>query len=178
MVRAWLVIDMTEDFVAPDGALTCGEAAQEMAPALVATLESAVRRDELIVFACDAHTPDDPEFELWPVHCVAGTPGAALFEPLRAFYETHRSSRVRFLPKTHYDAFFETELDDWLVAAGVEEVIITGVCTSICCYSTATGAYFRRYKVRYDPSLMADLTAAAHDFAVGQMAAVLKARPL
>jgi len=169
---------MTEDFVAADGALTCGKAAQDMVPRLVTQLEAAVRRDELIVFACDAHSPDDPEFALWPVHCVAGTPGAALFGRLRAFYETHRGTRVRYLPKTRYDAFFETELDDWLLAAGVDEVVITGVCTSICCYSTATGAYFRRYKVRYDPSLMADLTAAAHDFAMRQMAAVLEAHPL
>ncbi|MCY0876547.1 MAG: cysteine hydrolase [Firmicutes bacterium] len=175
--RAWVVVDMTNDFVASDGALTCGEAGQAIVAPLLLHLEQARDNDELIIFACDAHMGDDPEFSLWPVHCVAGTEGAALYGDVRAFYERYRGERVRYMPKTRYDAFFETPLAQWLQEDNVTEVVVAGVCTSICCYATASGAYYRRLSVLYDQQAMADLSDTAHQFAVQQMTAVLKARP-
>jgi len=178
MARAWLVVDMTVDFVADDGALTCGQPAQAAVAPLLVLLQAAREQGELIVFACDAHTPDDPEFALWPSHCVIGTPGASLYGDLRLFYEQYESERVRYLPKTRYDAFFDTPLAEWLEAADIDEVVVAGVCTSICCYATASGAYYRRLQVHFDAATMADLTPDAHAFAVQQMQSVLKARPL
>lgn len=175
--RAWIVVDMTHDFVAPDGALTCGEAGQQVVAPLIEHLARAQDQGDLIIFACDAHAPDDPEFALWPVHCVAGTQGAELYGDVRTFYEQHRGDRVRYLPKTRYDAFFETPLAQWLADESIGEVVVAGVCTSICCYATASGAYYRRLSVWYDAASMADLTQEAHGFAIRQMESVLKARP-
>lgn len=166
---------MTVDFVADDGALTCGKAAQDAVAPILMQLRHARDRGELIVFACDAHTKEDPEFELWPVHCVEGTEGAELFGELRDFYEENRGDRVRYMPKTRYDAFYDTPLEQWLQSEGAREVVVMGVCTSICCYATASGAYYRRLRVLYDPEGMADLTPESHAFAMQQMQAVLKA---
>ncbi|KUO96303.1 cysteine hydrolase family protein [Ferroacidibacillus organovorans] len=176
MKRAWLVVDMVEDFVAEDGALTCGAPGQAAVLQLLPRLEDAYAKQELIVFACDAHAPDDQEFALWPVHCVRGTKGAQLYGPLQSFYELHRGERVVLLEKTTYDAFFATDLELLLRSHGVTDVVVAGVCTSICCYATASGAYYRRFAVHAVPDGMADLTSHAHAFAVEQMKNVLKAQ--
>ncbi len=174
--RAWLVVDMTYDFVANDGALTCGARGQAIVDPLLTSLNEARSQGDLIVFACDAHEPDDAEFRLWPQHCVKGTRGASLFGPLADFYDRYRSDSVVFLPKTRYDAFYETRLEEWLKANAIAEVVIAGVCTSICCYATASGAYYRGYDVFIDPNLMADLTEDNHTFAIDHMKNVLKAQ--
>ncbi len=178
MKRAWVVVDMTYDFVADDGSLTCGKPGQEAVDALVTHLEEAHRKGDLIVFANDAHTPDDAEFALWPPHAVEGTKGAELYGKLLDFYHVNKGDTVRYLAKSKYDAFFKTDLEDQLRAAGVEEVVVAGVCTSICCYATASGAYYRGFQVRFVPEGMADLTAEAHDLAMRQMENVLKAESL
>ena len=178
MKRAWLVVDMTNDFIADDGALTCGKPGQVAVTSLIEQLQAAYQDGDLIVFANDAHTPDDAEFALWPVHAVAGTHGAALYGELQEFFAAHQGEHVRYLPKTKYDAFYLTDLEAQLRDAGVEEVVVAGVCTSICCYATASGAYYRGFNVRFVPEGMADLTDEAHDFAIRQMQNVLKAQAI
>jgi ureidoacrylate peracid hydrolase len=49
--------------------------------------------------------------------------------------------------KHKYDAFMNTNLDTLLRNAGVDTVIIAGVSTTVCCQSTARGAFERDYKV-------------------------------
>ncbi len=178
MKKAWLVVDMTYDFVADEGALTCGTPGQAAVASLVARLESAYQDGDLIIFANDAHAPNDAEFALWPVHAVAGTSGAELYGELHEFYANHHGENVRYLPKTKYDSFYGTDLEKQLREAGVDEVVVAGVCTSICCYATASGAYYRGFKVRFVPEGMADLTVEAHEFAMRQMQNVLKAEAI
>lgn len=176
MRRALIVVDMLNDFIDPGGALTCGPAGVSVVSHVMALLRLGQARGDLIVFACDAHSPDDPEFALWPRHCVTGTSGAELYGELRTFYEEYRGVQVRYLAKSTYDAFYATDLDKLLRDNGVDEVMVAGVCTSICCYATASGAYYRRYPVFIDPRAMADLTPEAHDFAVQHMQNVLRAQ--
>lgn len=45
------------------------------------------------------------------------------------------------MDKTEYDAFYETNLAQELKEKGVKEVCLTGVCTDICIFLTAYGAY-------------------------------------
>lgn len=174
--HALLVVDMTRDFIAPGGALSCGEPGLAIVPAVLGLAEKTLADGGLVIFANDAHRPNDPEFALWPRHCVAGTPGAELYGELKSFFDARQGDRMRLLPKTKYDAFYATPLDDWLRAEGVRTVAVAGVCTSICCYSTAAGAYFRGYGVVAHPGAMADLSPEAHRFAVDHMQTVLKAR--
>jgi ureidoacrylate peracid hydrolase len=51
------------------------------------------------------------------------------------------------LEKPRYGAFFGTDLDILLRNRGVESVIITGICTNVCCETTAREANMRDYKV-------------------------------
>ncbi len=49
--------------------------------------------------------------------------------------------------KNTYDAFHNTDLDEFLRSRYVEQVLITGVLTQMCCETTARSAFVRGYEV-------------------------------
>jgi len=51
------------------------------------------------------------------------------------------------IPKTQYDAFYNTPLEETLRGRGVEQVIVTGVMTHLCCETTARSAFVRGFEV-------------------------------
>jgi ureidoacrylate peracid hydrolase len=51
------------------------------------------------------------------------------------------------IDKYRYDAFFKTNLNGILKSGGIENVIITGTITQVCCESTARSAMFYDYNV-------------------------------
>jgi isochorismate hydrolase len=51
------------------------------------------------------------------------------------------------LPKKRYSAFFETDLEKILRSKGIEDLIISGVMTNLCCETTARDAFMRDYRV-------------------------------
>jgi isochorismate hydrolase len=52
-----------------------------------------------------------------------------------------------FLAKNRYSAFLGTDLDANLRTKGIQEVIISGVMTNLCCETTARDAFMRDYRV-------------------------------
>lgn len=54
---------------------------------------------------------------------------------------------VRVLKKSEYDAFFRTKLDFFLKKQGIQQVLISGVMTHLCCETTARSAFVHGYKV-------------------------------
>jgi nicotinamidase/pyrazinamidase len=71
---AFVDIDTQYDFMMPDGRLYV-PGAEIRIPNLKRLTELAVRHGVPLLSSVDAHTPDDPEFEQFPPHCVTGTPG-------------------------------------------------------------------------------------------------------
>ena len=53
----------------------------------------------------------------------------------------------RIFQKNTYDAFYNTNLDEFLRSRSVEQVLITGVLTQMCCETTARSAFVRGYEV-------------------------------
>jgi isochorismate hydrolase len=51
------------------------------------------------------------------------------------------------LNKKRYSAFFETNLDDILRKMKIQDLIISGVMTNLCCETTARDAFMRDYRV-------------------------------
>ena len=51
------------------------------------------------------------------------------------------------VPKTTYDAFLNTSLEELLVERDVKQVLITGILTHMCCESTARAAFCRGFEV-------------------------------
>ena len=49
--------------------------------------------------------------------------------------------------KTQYDAFLRTALEEMLRQRNIEQVVISGVMTHLCCESTARSAFMRGFEV-------------------------------
>lgn len=168
--KALIVGDMQRDFMEPGGALYCGDEARKIIPRVQQLVEQMRRDGALIVFVRDTHEPNDPEFQLWPPHCVKGTRGHELLPGLKP-----QSGDV-LVEKAHYSAFFGTDLDQILQKAGVDEVHLTGDCTSICVLFTATDAFNHHFKVVVHRDAVADFDPAAHRFALQHMEKILGAK--
>jgi nicotinamidase/pyrazinamidase len=100
----------------------------------------------------DWHPPDHCSFHgqrdnLYPPHCVAGTPGADFLPGLRT-ERFHAIWRKGF--HKHRDAYSVVEqhpgLAALLRAEGIEEVVVCGLATNICCLET--GRDLRRHGFR------------------------------
>jgi nicotinamidase-related amidase len=160
--KALLVIDMLNDFVKEGGSLVVPEAVN-IIPKIREWIDKA-RADKIpIIYARDAHRPDDPEFKRWGKHAVSGTWGAEIVDELKPQPEDYLISKRR------YDVFFGTELDLYLRELGVTELIITGVLTDVCVMATAIGAYMRGYKVIVPQDAVATVTKERHQFALEEM---------
>lgn len=70
-------VDTQADFMLPGGKLYV-PGAEKLIPNLKRLTDAARQGRVLILGDRDSHTPDDPEFERFPPHCVQGTPGAKL----------------------------------------------------------------------------------------------------
>jgi nicotinamidase/pyrazinamidase len=91
----------------------------------------------------DWHPPDHCSFfgrqhNLYPPHCVMGTPGADFLPGLRT-ERFHTIWRKGFLP--HVEAYAVTAQHPAFVqtlrASGVKTAVVCGIATNICCFFTA-----------------------------------------
>lgn len=166
--EAVVVIDMLNDF--------CLEGAPLEVPSTRAAIPNILRemarvRSEggRVIYLCDAHAVDDPEFANWPAHAVAGSEGAMVVEDLRP------APGDRVVHKTTLLGFYNTDLDGVLREAGVDTLTITGCVTNICVMLVAHEAAVRGYRVRVPRDCVAWLDPEMHKFALRQMEEVIKA---
>jgi nicotinamidase/pyrazinamidase len=109
------------------------------------------------VFLADTHTADDPEFKVFPPHCVEGSGEEEIVDELREFAD--RSIVVR---KRRYSGFFGTDLERILVELGPNCVEVVGVCTDICVLHTVADLRNRDYQVAVHGALVATYDAPGH----------------
>lgn len=159
---AVLVIDMLKDFVLPEGALPV-PGAMELADRIAGFLQEARAKGVPVIYVCDSHDPDDPEFRRWPPHCVRGTEGAQVVEVLAP------QPGDRRVEKRRYSAFFGTELEGILEELSVDTLILTGLLTDVCVYSTALDAGQRGFRVVVPRDLVIALSEEDHRWALRQM---------
>jgi nicotinamidase-related amidase len=55
----------------------------------------------------------------------------------------------KIIVKSQYDAFYKTDLEEYLQSKQIEQVIITGVLTNLCCETTARSAFVRGFEVLF-----------------------------
>jgi len=98
------------------------------------------------------------------------------------------SKQITPINKEQYDAFFHTQLETILHQQDIEQVIICGVMTHLCCETTARSAFMRGFEVfftvdgtaTYNEELhRASLLTLSHGFAVpvliGELLAAMEA---
>jgi nicotinamidase/pyrazinamidase len=161
--KALVVIDMLCDFLEPDGRLYIGPTSKDVIEAVRQEVEKARASGWPVVYICDSHSEDDSEFEMFPSHCVTGTPGADVVDELKP------RPGDKIIPKRRYSGFFQTDLDLTLRELGVDEIVLVGVCTNICCLYTAADARNLNYKVTAVRDAMSSFDEAAHEYALKEM---------
>ena len=160
---------MLNDFVLPGAPLEV-PLARDIIPAVRSRIEGAREEGIPVIYLCDAHAEDDREFETWPRHAVSGTEGGKVIDELAP------GPADIVLAKTTYSAFYKTQLEDTLRRMKIERLTIVGVITNICVFFTAADAVMREYDVEVPRNGVAALSPDENEFALNQMASVLKVR--
>ncbi|MDQ1147913.1 nicotinamidase-related amidase [Bacillus sp. SORGH_AS 510] len=170
-MKALINIDYTIDFVADNGALTCGKPGQAIEQKIIQITKEFIEKGDYVVFAIDVHDQGDefhPETKLFPPHNLRGTSGRDLFGVLQEVYEKNKDrDNVEFMDKTRYSAFAGTDLEIKLRERGITEVHLVGVCTDICVLHTAVDAYNKGFKIVIYKDAVASFNQAGHDWALG-----------
>jgi len=146
---ALVVVDMQNGFCHPDGSLYApgSEAAIEPVEQL---LDRARAAGTAVVFTRDVHTEAQfedahyyDEFDRWGEHVLEGSWDARLVDELEPRYEANSEHVVL---KHTYDAFYRTDLEGWLEAHGIDDLVICGTLANVCVLHTAGSAGLRDYR--------------------------------
>jgi nicotinamidase-related amidase len=138
---AIIVVDMQNDFVKPEGSLEV-PAAKETIPQIQQMLKRARGLGVIVTYTQDTAIEDDPEFEIWPAHCVRGTWGWHIVDELAP----HEKDMV--FQKNRYDGFYGTGLEHFLSRIWhIEHLVIVGTVSNICVLHTAASAGLRWFHV-------------------------------
>ncbi len=167
MKRALLIVDMLKDFVEDNGSLKVN-GAKEIIPFIKGVKAGFKREGSPVIYVCDSHSKNDPEFELWPAHCIEGTEGAEITDELKPDKNDY------IIKKRTYSGFHGTNLEKLLKDLSVQTVWICGVAMNICVHYTAADARMNGYKVVIPLNGVKGLTEEDEQYMKKQFANVLK----
>lgn len=98
------------------------------------------KRNLSIVATRDWHPKDHCSFAdnggQWPVHCVAGTQGAAFSSRIDLPCSSHIVSKATLTDRDAYSGFDSTGLTDYLSTQGCNRLFICGLATDYCVLHT------------------------------------------
>lgn len=169
---AVLVIDMQKDFTMPNGKFFYPETTGKMMETFVSKLDRMRELGAWIIVVYTAHPADDKEVnpELTRMFkngrkaaLVEGSEGAMLDERI-VLHEGDLLFR-KLVPS----AFFKTDLDQVLRSHGVENVLVCGVKTNVCCRATATDASSYKFKTFMISDMLGTNTREINDFHLAEM---------
>jgi len=135
---ALIVVDVQHDFL-PGGALGVAEGERIFEP-----IDELAPRFARVYATRDWHPPDHSSYAAqggpWPVHCVAGTHGAA-FDPRLDLENVDVVVDKGVDRETDgYSGFAATSLESDLREHGVKRVFVCGLATDYCVKATALDA--------------------------------------
>jgi nicotinamidase-related amidase len=141
---ALLVVDMQRFFLdAASPTFTCGGVA--ILPRVKGLLEAFRRAERPVIFSQHVHHPGDIDSGImgwwWQGKCLEGSPESEIHPELAPL------PGEKVIPKHRYSVFYNTDLETVLRCLKIEDLVIAGVMTNMCCESTARDAYYRDYRV-------------------------------
>ena len=156
---ALLVIDMQQFFLDPSSpSFTCGGPA--ILPTVKRLMETFRQANRPVIFTRHVHHPDNIDSGImqwwWQGMCIEGSPESEIHPQLAPA----RNEKV--VLKHRYSAFYNTDLETILRCLKVEDLVITGIMTNMCCESTARDAYFRDYRVFFPADGTGSVTEEMH----------------
>jgi len=141
---ALLVIDMQRFFLDPDSpTFTCGGlAVLPNVKRLIAAFREAGRP---VIYTRHVHHPEGLDAGImgwwWQGMCFEGTPESEIHDEISPL------AHEKVVLKHRYSTFYNTDLETVLRCLRIEDLVISGIMTNMCCESTARDAYYRDYRV-------------------------------
>ena len=156
---ALLVIDMQTFFLDPASpSFTCGGLA--ILPNLIKVIRAFRQAGRPVIFTRHVHHPDHLDAGImgwwWQGMCLEGSQESEVHQDI----SPERNEKVIF--KHRYSAFYNTDLETVLRCLKVEDIVIAGIMTNMCCESTARDAYYRDYRVFLPADGMGSITEEMH----------------
>lgn len=154
MDAVFVIVDMLNDFIRPDGKLYFEKAQGVVKP--IVHLKQAFRGAGVpVVYTNDAHPEASREFEVWPPHCLVGSWGAQIINELPA------QSGDILLHKDDLTLFSSSWGERVLRGFGASKLYMAGVATEYCVQACAIDAVRHGFSVTVlsDAIASVDLTA-------------------
>ncbi len=141
---ALLVIDMQRFFLDPESSgFACGGVA--ILPTLQRVIAAFRKADRPVIYTRHVHRPDGMDAGIlgwwWDGMCIEGSPESEVHQKIAPL------SGEKVVLKHRYSAFYNTDLETVLRCLQVEDLVVSGVMTNLCCETTARDAYLRDYRV-------------------------------
>jgi biuret amidohydrolase len=141
---ALIVVDMQKFFLNPASTtFTCGGLA--ILPTLKQLISAFRKAGRPVIYARHVHHPDRIDAGIlgwwWEGMCIEGSPESEVHDDIAPL------PNEKVIMKHRYSAFYNTDLETVLRVQKIEDLVITGIMTNMCCESTARDAYFRDYRI-------------------------------
>ena len=183
MARALLVIDVQVDFC-EGGALAC-QGGAAVAKAITQHIQKNRSHYDLVIASRDWHTPNslndghfptagnEPDFvNTWPLHCIAGEPGAEYHENLdAALIDLHIKKGQNANGYSIFDGTDDSGRNFLQVTKelGITEVDVVGIATDYCVRASSLDANKHGLAVRVITSLTAGVSQESTEHAIDEM---------
>ncbi|MHC4321483.1 MAG: cysteine hydrolase family protein [Planctomycetota bacterium] len=160
-------IDTQFDFMAPNGNLYV-PGAEDIIDNIKKLFDYAKEHKIKILSSIDAHTVDDPEFKLFPSHCIKDTPGNQKIEASicndniiienreQEITESMMDHEQIIVESQTFDIFESINTDGIVNKLDACNYVVFGVATDYCVKAAVLGLLKRGYNV----SLVTDTTKA------------------
>ena len=181
MARALLIVDVQNDFT--EGGALAVAGGDEVARGITALLHDHAADYDVIVASRDWHDPQgdngghfshSPDYvDTWPVHCVAGTPGAEYDPLLDPAAVTHHLRKGQGRPAySMFEGVTEAgeTVAEILSARSVLTADVVGIATDHCVRASAADAIAHGVHVRILTDLVAGVGADSSAAALAELA--------
>jgi nicotinamidase/pyrazinamidase len=153
-------VDVQADFMLPGGRLYV-PGAEKIIPRIKRLVDTVREGRAFLISSGDAHSPNDPEFQVFPPHCVKGTPGARILpeglvektllvpnDATFALPERLEDYRQIVIEKQTLDVFDNPKTSELIRRLDQRaEYILFGVVTEYCVLRAAKGLLERSQRV-------------------------------
>ncbi|HEX2775298.1 MAG TPA: isochorismatase family cysteine hydrolase [Candidatus Acidoferrales bacterium] len=153
-------VDVQEDFMLPGGKLYVS-GAEKIIPNITRLVDVAREGRVLLISSACRHLPDDPEFKIFPPHCLRGTPGERIIpqgltekicsipnDGTMKLPDSLLNNQQLVLEKQTLDVFNNPHADAIVNRLGKEtQYLVFGVVVEHCVYWAAKGLLDRGHKV-------------------------------
>src|SRR3989339_498576 len=156
---ALMVIDMQKFFLDQTSpTFTCGGI--PIIPKIKSLITEFRKAGRPVIYTKHVHHPDKLDAGImewwWEGMCIEGSPESEVHNEIAPI------AGEKVILKHRYSAFYNTDLETILRVLKIEDLVITGIMTNMCCESTARDAYYRDYKVHFLSDATGSVTEEMH----------------